>query len=287
MRNIYYVAQYIRSFFEDHLIQRRNLSHNSIWSYRDAIKLLIQFATLHTGKPAPALKVTDINEQMMLDFLKYLKEKRGNTVQTCNQRLMTIRSLFEYIAFREPMLIDHCKKITTIPLKRGALIPQIKYLTKDEMLAILCSIDRTTWEGRRNHMLLHYMYNTGSRVQEVVDARCSWLSLSYPYKVEIVGKGNKSRICPLWDTTAKALEHYLIERNQLNCQSDYLFLNRCNLPLTRSGISYIIGSCTEKATALIQSLGNKQVTPHTLRHYPARRIMPPRMVLIQFCPRCL
>lgn len=273
MKNNHCLAQYIRSFFEDHLVRRRNLSHNSIWSYRDAVKLLIQFVTHRTGKSAPALNVTDINEQVVLDFLEHLEQKRGNAVQTCNQRLMTLRTLFEYIAFREPLLIEHCKRITTIPLKRGVLLPQIGYLTKDEMQAMLRAVDHTTWEGRRNHMLLLYMYNTGSRVQEVADARQSWLSLHCPYKVEITGKGNKSRICPLWDTTAKAIERYLEERNRLKCQTDHLFLNRCNVPLTRSGIAYIIDVCIQKAARMTPSLRNKQVTPHTLRHTTAMHLL--------------
>ena len=71
MKKIYHIAPYIRSFFEDHLVRRRNLSDNTIWSYRDAIKLLIQFVTHRTGKSAPVLNVTDISEQIVLDFLKY------------------------------------------------------------------------------------------------------------------------------------------------------------------------------------------------------------------------
>jgi site-specific recombinase XerD len=224
MKDGYGLAPYTRSFFEDHLVRRRNLSRNSIWSYRDAIKLLIQFATERTGRSASTLQVEDIDEPLVLEFLKHLEHKRGNSIQTCNHRLMTVRSLFEYIAFREPLLAEHCRRITTIPLKRGARVPQIGYLTRDEMQGTLAAVDRTSWKGRRDYVLLLYMYNTGSRVQEVVDARISWLSLHGPYKVEITGKGNKSRICPLWDTTAQAIEQYIRERAQIRCSTDHLFL---------------------------------------------------------------
>lgn len=117
------------------------------------------------------------------------------------------------------------------------------------------------------------MYNTGSRVQEVADARALWLSLHCPYKVEILGKGNKSRICPLWDTTAKALEYYLKERNRLECHTDHLFLNRCHMPLSRSGIAYIVDSCARKAASGIPSLRNRRITPHTLRHTTAMHLL--------------
>jgi site-specific recombinase XerD len=273
MENNHYLASYIRSFFEDHLIRRRNLSQNSIWSYRDAMKLLIQFVTQRIGKTASLLKIADIDELIVLDFLKYLEQIRGNSIQTCNQRLITLKSLFEYVAMRDPLMMDHCKQITTIPLKRGALLPQIAYLTKDEIQGILTSIDRTSLCGHRDYVLLLYMYNTGSRVQEAVDVCNSWLTLHEPYKVEIVGKGSKSRICPLWDITVKAIEHYLEERNKLQCRTDHLFLNRCDKPLSRSGVAYIIDCCVRKASCSVQSLQNKKVTPHVLRHTTAMHLL--------------
>ena len=273
MKNNHYLASYIRSFFEDHLVRRRNLSQNSIWSYRDAMKLLIQFVTQCTGKTASLLKITDIDELIVLDFLKYLEQKRGNSIQTCNQRLITLKSLFEYVAMREPLMMEHCKQITTIPLKRGALLPQIAYLTKDEMHALIHAIDQTTLEGKRNYALLLYMYNTGSRVQEIVDAQISWLSFKHPPKVEIVGKGTKSRICPLWNNTAKTLERYLKQRSQLTRQSNHVFVNRSHMPFSRSGVAYIINTCAQKASCTVPSLQSKKLTPHVLRHTTAMHLL--------------
>jgi site-specific recombinase XerD len=273
MKGNYYLASYIRSFFEDHLVRRRNLSQNSIWSYRDAIKLLIQFVVQHTGKVASSLKITDIDEQIILNFLKHLTQKRGNSIQTCNQRLITFKSLFEYIAMREPLMMEHCKQIATIPLKRGALLPQISYLTKDEVHALIHAPDKTTWRGHRDHILLLYMYNTGSRVQEVVDAQVSWLSLENPSKVKIVGKGAKSRICPLWKDTAKALDCYLKQRSQLPYKTDHMFINRSHMPFSRSGIAYIINTYVRKASCTLPSLRNKKVTPHILRHTTAMHLL--------------
>ena len=273
MKNSHYLAPYIRSFFEDHLMCRRNLAQNSIWSYRDALKLLLQFVTQRVGKTTSVLEVTDIDEQVVLDFLTYLRKERGNSIQTCNQRLTTLRSLFEYIAMREPLVIEHCKRITAIPLKRGALLPQISYLTKDEVLALIDAVDQNTWEGERDYVLLLYMYNTGSRVQEVVDVRMSWFSLHPPAKVEIVGKGAKSRICPLWNNTAKALDCYLKQRSRLPRQTDHVFVNRSAMPLSRSGIAYIIKTYAQKASHTVMSLRDKHVTPHVLRHTTAMHLL--------------
>jgi site-specific recombinase XerD len=273
MKTTYCLAKYIRSFFDDHLVQRQNLSQNTIWSYRDAIKMLVQFTTGRIRKPATALDVTDITEKVVLEFLKHLQKKRGNEVPTCNQRLITIKQLYKYIAFREPLLIEHCNRITTIPRKRGALIPQITYLTRDEIQGILSIVDHTSWKGWRDYVMLLYMYNTGSRVQEVADVQLSWLSLHSPFKVEITGKGNKTRFCPLWDITAQARDRYVKERKHLGCKTDHLFVNRCKEPISRSGITYIIKKYARKAVSAMPSLQNQHVTPHVLRHTTAMHLL--------------
>jgi integrase len=133
--------------------------------------------------------------------------------------MVAIRSLFDYIAAREPLLLDHCHKIATIPRKRGAALPVIHYLEKEEITAILDAAANDPAPGARDYILLLFMYNTGARVQEVADTRLSWLSLNQPYKVELLGKGRKWRTCPLWENTVKHLRH-LIEHRRLtepNC----------------------------------------------------------------------
>jgi len=66
-----------------------------------------------------------------------LESARGNSIQTRNHRLVAIRRLYEFIAMHEPRLLDHCSKILSIPRKRGAAVPEIHYLEKEEVTAIL------------------------------------------------------------------------------------------------------------------------------------------------------
>ena len=47
--------------------------------------------------------------------------------------------------------------------------------------------------------------NTGARVQEATDVRVEHLDLEPPAKVHLHGKGDKWRICPLWNETVKHL----------------------------------------------------------------------------------
>src|SRR5687767_7085939 len=109
------LAVYVRSFFEDYLVCRRNLSRNTIQSYRDALKLLLGFASGDRRKPVTRLLVTDVTDGVVLRFLNDLEQSRGCTIQTRNHRLVAVRNLFEYIASREPLLLGHCQTITALP----------------------------------------------------------------------------------------------------------------------------------------------------------------------------
>src|SRR5450755_3317491 len=92
----------------------------------------------------------------------------------------------------------------------GGLRPSraIDYLEYDEIDSILKAIDRTTLQGTRDYALLATMFNTGGRVQEIVDLRVRDLQLIKPFQVRLFGKGNKERYCPLWPETAAVLKSF-------------------------------------------------------------------------------
>jgi site-specific recombinase XerD len=235
-----YLAPFVRSFFEDHLACRLNASRHTIECYRDGLKLLLRFAAERLKKAAVNVLVTDVTESLVLAFLADLEQTRGNSIQTRNHRLVGIRRLFEYVAAREPLFLDHCHRVVAIPKKRGAPLPEIHYLEKDQVAAILDAVSRETALGRRDHALLLFLYNTGARVQEVADTRLSWLALSTPAKVELLGKGRKWRTCPLWESTAQHLRQLVEERGLKPGEDGYLFVNRFGRPFSRSGIADLI-----------------------------------------------
>jgi site-specific recombinase XerD len=268
-----YLAPYVRSFFEDHLTCRRNVSPHTLHSYRDGLKLLLLFAARRLKRSPAKLRLTDVTEALVIDFLADLERTRSNTIQTRNHRLTSIRGLFEYVATREPRLLDHCRRILTIPRKRGASRPEIGYLEKEEVTALLEAIPQDSPRGQRDYALLLFMYNTGARVQEVADARVGWLTLRAPYKVELLGKGRKWRTCPLWASTVRHVGRLLEERGASLKPDDYVFVNRLGQPLSRSGIADILDRARTRAAAEAPGLGERKVTPHTIRHTTAMHLL--------------
>jgi site-specific recombinase XerD len=267
------LAPHVRSFFEDHLACQRNMSPNTIQSYRDALKLILRFAATRLNKPATKLLVTDLQESLIIAFLSDLEQTRGNSIQTRNHRLGVLQNLYEYIASRDPALLDHCHRVVTIPQKRGAAVPGVRYLEKEQVAAILDAVDRDTALGRRDHALLLFLYNTGARVQEVADTRVGWLHLVAPHKVELLGKGRKWRTCPLWEITVQRLQELMQARARQAKGEDYLFVNRQGGQLSRSGIANIIERAVARAALTTQTLQKCRVTPHTFRHTTAMHLL--------------
>ena len=160
-----------------------------------------------------------------------------------------------------------------VPLKRGAAIPEICYLEREEIVAIFDAVDKKTGRGRRDYALLLFTYNTGARVQEASDTLISWLALEKPYRVEILGKGHKWRTCPLWDSTAQVLKNLIAERAPRNDRDAHLFLNRLGQPISRFGIANVVGKYAAKASKTVPSLQGKKITPHTIRHTTAMHLL--------------
>jgi site-specific recombinase XerD len=273
MNNAIPLAPYIRSFFEDHLRCRCHVSHNTILSYRDALKLFLPYAAQRQKRSVAKLLVADVTEEVVVSFLADLEQRRSNSIQTRNYRLAALHALFGYIASREPLLLDHCHRILTIPRKRGAQLPEIRYLEKEEITGILNAVDRSKVLGQRDHAMLLFLYNTGARVQELADVRITWLSLCPPFKVDLLGKGRKWRSCPLWESTTQHLRELIVARNARLDQDEPLFVNRFGRQLSRSGIAEIIDRHVTRAAVALPSLRSRKITPHTFRHTTAMHLL--------------
>lgn len=265
MRNMHPIAGYLRPYFNAYLAGTRGLSSNTILAYRDTHKLFFCFAADHLCKEVDQLNVEDLDEKVVLAFLEYLEKVRGNCIKTRNLRLAGIRSFFGFIARQSPELIDDCKRVRSIPSKRTEHKTAV-YLDNAEIDTVLNSVNPDTPMGLRDRALLHFIYNTGARVSEVVGVGIGDLRLDELGQVSLLGKGKRHRACPLWPETINSLKDYLQARHSQNSQSEALFLNAQDEPITRSGIAYIVRKYAVLAGKRCTSILSKTVSPHTFRH---------------------
>ncbi len=255
------MGSWIRRFLLEHVVAERNLARNTQASYRDTLTLLLPFLSATTKTPIDRLAIDDLSPITVRQFLEHLETDRGCSGGTRNQRLGAIHSLAKFIGRRSPEHLAWCTDIRAIPFKKTAK-PAMAYLDKPEMDALLKTHSRRTAQGARDHALLLFLYNTGARVDEAAHLTVADLTLGLSPSVRLVGKGNKTRSCPLWPVTADALKRLVLGR----APHDGVFLNRHGQPLTRFGIYSLVQQTVTQARLNTPSLTTKRVSPHTLRH---------------------
>jgi integrase/recombinase XerD len=262
------LALLLREFFASHLPNVRGMSPHTIKSYRDSLVLLLRFVAEHTKRSVTGLDLEDLQPREIEPFLAYLEEKRSNTGATRNIRLSAIHSFFRFLAAQHPHKLEQAQRVLAIPFKKTRT-RVIDYLEYDEIQQILSVIDRSTPKGRRDYTLLATMFNTGARVQEILDLRACDLQLIKPFQLRLTGKGRKQRCCPLWPQTAQLLRQLCTESNIAATSETRIFQNRWNEPLTRFGVRHILKTCLEQAQASIATLRSKRLHPHSMRHSTA------------------
>jgi integrase/recombinase XerD len=273
MRDTSLLGPWVRRFLMEHLVSERNLARNTQQSYRDTLRLLLPALAEQTRKPVDRLAVIDLSANRLRQFLNELEEKRGCAIATRNQRLAAIHALARFIGLHAPELVEWCGQVRTVPFKKGPR-SLVTYLEKPEMEALLALPDKTTAQGRRDHALLLFLYNSGARADETAQVRISDLTLPHvPARdlasVLIRGKGNKARRCPLWAQTVGELAALVQGRDP----SEHVFLNRCGQPITRFGIHTLVERCVARAVKDVPSLATKRVSPHTIRHTTATHLL--------------
>jgi site-specific recombinase XerD len=267
MNNPTLLGPWVRRFLLEHLVAERNLARNTQRSYRDALVLLIPFISGKLKRTVDRLTVADVSADLVRLFLTDLEQSRECTISTRNQRLAAVHALARFVGEHSPEHIDWCGQIRSIPFKKTnkAIVP---YLDKPQMDALIASPDRQTAQGRRDHALLLFLYNSGTRAQEAAQLLVSELDL-VGCSVKIRGKGGKERQCPLWRSTVNELEVLITSRPPAAC----VFLNRCGHPITRFGIHTLVERYTRKAQVQMPSLAEKRVSPHTIRHTTATHLL--------------
>ena len=257
------LAYLLHAFFHGWMGDQRNLSRHTVCSYRDSWKLFLRFASEHRRRDIVELSLADLQASEVLAFLEHLEKERKVSISTRNCRLAAIHSFFTFVAHREPLAIAQCAEIARIPVKKTSR-PAMCYLDAEEITAILREPDRSGLEGQRDHALLGFLYNTGARIQEALDVCPRAIRFESPAQVELLGKGRKSRICPLWPETVAVLKALL--RRQPRADDEPIFVNRYGQPLGAAGVRFKLKKYVRAAAQHVPSLATKRVTPHTWRH---------------------
>ncbi len=266
-------ARYLTAFFTTYLSGQKNASKNTVYAYRDTFKLLLNYCRDVKGIAIENISFTVLTAQLITQFLDWLEDKRKCSIPTRNQRLAAIRSFFRYVQGEEPAGIYHFQQVIAIPVKKAGKKP-VEHLSPEVIKLILQQPDKGSAKGRRDLTLLSVLYDTGARVQELIDTKICDVTLDPPAVIQLTGKGNKVRRVPLMKNTVALLQRYLAENGlDKGWNNQYpLFVNNQHNKLTKEGASYILNKYATMARGQSHSVP-EHVTPHVLRHSKAMHLL--------------
>jgi site-specific recombinase XerD len=264
----------LTDFLTHYLPGERGISHNTVCAYKDTFLLFLHFMKERNGIDAEKLTLDMMTQEYVVAFLDWLQEVRRNGDSTRNARLAAIHSFFRYLQYHNPVNLHEWQRILSIPVKKTGK-PIMQYIPLEGIKLLLEQPPQSTTKGKRDLALLSLMYDSGARVQEVINLTPASINFNKPQTVTLCGKGNKKRTVPLMESQVQLLKNYM-DKNRLleTYASKYpLFGNNRNEKFTRMGITLILKRYAKKAKEVNPILIPGIVTPHILRHSKAMHLL--------------
>jgi len=267
-------AKYITGFFTEYLSGERGASHNTIRSYSNTFTAFLDFMDEINRVKAEKMSIEHLTRDNVLSFLQWIQDTKQCSVSTRNQRLAAIHSFCKYIQYENVIHLQQWQNVLSIKFKK-TLKPSVKYLSVNGIKLLLAQIPTNTREGRRDLAMIALLYNSGARVQELIDLTPLDIHTIKPYYVTLFGKGRKKRLVPLQEQVMDLLKGYMEENGLLKPSYNQrpLFTNNRGGKLTNAGITYILMRYVKNAHIVSADLVPERISPHCLRHSKAMHLL--------------
>lgn len=257
-------------FLTKYCQQERHLSRQTILSYRDTMKLLIRYFRDHKKKAPTSLLLSDLTYESVADFLLNLEKTRKVSISTRNQRLCAIKSFCRYIIFKHPDYAETISRTMNVPQKKKSKTPRV-FLNTSEIKALLNAVDRSTWIGRRDYMLLDFCIRTGVRVSELISLTLENVVLNKSPYITVFGKGRKERTVPIDRQFGVTLNKWIISIKERG--HTHLFPSNRGSQMSSDAVQFLLRKYIKIAVKTHPSLESKEISPHSLRHTTAMQLL--------------
>lgn len=265
----------IRDFLTIYLPKQKAASPNTVKSYKNTLNLFLDYAVDKVEIPMIDLEFQYLSRELIEAFLDWLEDVHCYSIASRNQRLAGLRSFYRYAAGRDATLTIYYQELLNIPKKKQSKGHEIEFFSENALQIILSQPDTKNRYGIRNLMFMILLYDTGARVQEILDLQLENIHLvgatSY---VIITGKGRKTRLVPIMKKTAEHLEKYMTHYHKNPNGKNYLFY------ISRKGNTQAmspdnVGKFIKKYGDMARSVSTEvpdHLYPHMFRHSRAMHL---------------
>lgn len=247
--------------FSNFLKFEKNFSGNTLDAYMRDVRKLERFTISELDNLSPE----NITYENLQEYI-YQLSKNKISERSQARAISSIKAFFKFL-LEDDYRTDNPATLLEGP-KLGLYLPDT--LSEEDINRIITCIDNSTDIGKRNKCILEVLYGCGLRVSELIDLKISNINFKESY-IMVEGKGEKTRLVPLANTTAEFIRSYIhTVRNKTKINKKYedtLFLNSRGTNMSRVIVFIIIKELTQKAGI------SKSISPHTFRHSFATHLL--------------
>lgn len=238
--------------YHDYLKYELNYSDNTIDDYFFHLQNYLSYLKTHS------LIAEKITKDDIIDFLKYLDNKKYSNKSICNV-LSSLRNFYDFLLDEKKVEFNVFKLVKNPKLEKK--LPN--FLSYENMRTIFDTIEVKDFLSARNKMIIEILYATGVRVSELCSIKVKDIDFA-GRSIKVLGKGRKERIVYFGIPCLNAIKTYM---SYNNFTSEYLILNKDGNQLSVRSIQKIVDNVCTKACI------NSNVTPHTFRHTFATHLL--------------
>ena len=274
-------ANALTNFLGRYLTVECGYSPNTVTTYSYTFSLFIGYMkTVELVKPEN-LTLDEITKERVIGFLSWIEKERKCSPSTRKARLGALHSFFSYLQYRNVSGLAKWQDILSIKSKKPKA-PEMAYLTIEGLKLILRQPDLKTRKGRRDFALLGLLYDSGCRVQELIDLTPSCFRFDETATVRLLGKGNKARVVPLSATQVANLRQYMAEERLTapECQCHPLFPNPQGNKMSRMAVLNIVKKYQGMARTVSPELIPEDLGCHSFRHTKAMHMLEAEINLV-------
>lgn len=259
-------------------------SPNTVEAYRYTLNLYLDFLQEGSTKELSDITSADFTKKNVVAFMNWLISNRGNKSSTTNLRLVHLRKFCRFLMEEDVLRLSELSAIQKIKRFPKECADEVHHLSVQEMKLVLLQPDSSKRLGIRDKFFMYLLYDSGCRVQEILDLRVSnFFIKNGAAQLHVIGKGNKFRAIPISNELLEMFKEYCAHFHRNATQDDYLFYTiRNGIPIKMSSdnVQRFVEKYGAKARSQMPSI--PRIHPHLFRHTRAMHLymagMPLEMV---------
>jgi len=263
-----YFLPALSEFFETYLPKTRGLSANTIRSYKQAFRLLLEYIYSERGLLPEKVEFSHLEKGTIEAWLNWLCTERGCSSKTRNHRLSVLVTFARFALHRDfSGALTLCSEVEHLPKKRDVKRTDAAHFTKEEMSILLRLPNAFNRIGKRDKVMLSTLYASGARAQELCDLTVGSVRFGSTTTMTLHGKGDKTRTIVIPNQCANLLQAHMEQNKLIGADTQrHLFSSQTHEHMSISCVEAVVKKYVRMAKELRPDLFRDHYTPHSFRH---------------------